>query len=105
MKKIIIILAGLAICYSCSTVPLTGRKQLALVPNAEIIPMAEKEYKAVIQKGPLSNDGRKVEMIRRVGGRIQRAVEQYMASANLSSELTGFNWEFNLIDNPKTVNA
>ncbi len=105
MRKIIIILAGLTIGYGCSTVPLTGRKQLDLVPNAEIIPMAEQEYKAVIQKGPLSNDAQKVEMIRKVGTRIQHAVEQYMASSNLSSELTGFNWEFNLIDNPKTVNA
>ena len=105
MRKIIIILAGLTIGYSCSTVPLTGRKQLSLVPNSEIIPMADQEYKAVIQKGPLSNDAQKVEMIRKVGTRIQHAVEQYMASSNLSSELTGFNWEFNLIDNPKTVNA
>jgi predicted Zn-dependent protease len=32
-------------------------------------------------------------------------VEQYMASKNLSSELAGFQWEFNLIDDPKTVNA
>ena len=28
-----------------------------------------------------------------------------MASKNLSSELEGFDWEFNLIDDPKTVNA
>jgi Zn-dependent protease with chaperone function len=32
-------------------------------------------------------------------------VEEYMAAKNLSSELDGFAWEFNLIDDPKTVNA
>jgi predicted Zn-dependent protease len=105
MRKIITILAGLAVIYGCSTVPLTGRKQLSLVSNAEIIPMAEQEYRQVIAKGPLSNDAQQVEMIRRVGARIQHAVEQYMASQNLSNELAGFNWEFNLIDDPKTVNA
>jgi predicted Zn-dependent protease len=105
MRKIITILVGLAVMYGCSTVPLTGRKQLALVSNAEIIPMAEQEYAQVIAKGPLSNNAQQVAMIRQVGVRIQHAVEQYMASQNLSNELAGFNWEFNLIDDPKTVNA
>src|SRR6188768_3060662 len=105
MRKIITILVGLAVIYGCSTVPLTGRKQLALVSNAEIIPMADQEYRKVIAQGPLSNNAQQVEMIRRVGTRIQHAVEQYMAKANLSQELAGFNWECNLIDEPKTVNA
>ena len=39
------------------------------------------------------------------GGRIQKAVEEYMASKGASSELAGFAWEFNLIDDPKTVDA
>ena len=44
-------------------------------------------------------------MIRRVGSGIQKAVEQYMEKAGRSAELTDFKWEFNLIDDPKTVNA
>lgn len=67
--------------------------------------MAAEEYKAVIAKGPLSNDAQKTQQIRTVGMKIQRAVEQYMANAGLSNELSGFDWEFNLIEDPKTVNA
>jgi predicted Zn-dependent protease len=86
-------------------VPVTGRRQLSLVSNAEIIPLAQGQYKEVLVKGPMSNNKEQVDMVKRVGVRIQKAVEEYMAAKNLSSELDGFAWEFNLIDDPKTVNA
>jgi predicted Zn-dependent protease len=105
MKNTIVVIAALILLYACSTVPLTGRKQLSLVSNGEIIPMANQEYDSVIRKGPLSRDAQQTDMIKRVGVRIQHAVEQYMAQQNLSKELEGFAWEFNLIDDPKTVNA
>src|SRR5688572_17840590 len=105
LKKGIFIMLFATLMYACATVPLTGRKQLSLVSNSEIIPMANAQYREVIQKGPLSTDRQQTELIKRVGVRIQRAVEQYMAEQKLSAELQGFEWEFNLIDDPKTVNA
>ena len=105
MKKIIVLLTSLSVLYACTTVPLTGRKQLNLVSNAEIIPMAAQQYKEVIAKGPLSSNAQQTEQIKKVGRRIESAVEQYMVSQNLSGELAGFAWEFNLIDEPKTANA
>ena len=104
MKKIAA-LFSLMIFYSCATVPLTGRSQLSLVSNAEIIPMAAQQYKEVIAKGPLSNNAEQTATIRRVGGRIQGAVEQYMAKIGRTADLTGFAWEFNLIEDAKTANA
>jgi predicted Zn-dependent protease len=104
-KKILFLLVVVLALYACASVPVTGRKQMALVSNAEIMPMVNQQYAEVIQKGPLSTNREQTEMVRRVGGRIKQAVEQYMASKNLSSELAGFQWEFNLIDDPKTVNA
>ncbi len=90
---------------ACTSVAVTGRKQLALVSNAEILPLAAQQYQEVIRNGPLSNNQQQTEMIRRVGVRIQKAVEQYMAERNMADQLAGFEWEFNLIDDPKTVNA
>jgi predicted Zn-dependent protease len=104
-KKAIILFASVLFIYSCATVPVTGRRQLSLVSNAEIIPLAQGQYKEVLVKGPMSNNKEQVDMVKRVGVRIQKAVEEYMAAKNLSSELDGFAWEFNLIDDPKTVNA
>jgi predicted Zn-dependent protease len=105
LKKLLIFsITGLVI-YACASVAVTGRKQLSLVSNAEIIPMSSQEYVKVIKKGPLSTNQEQTQMVKRVGVKIQKAVEEYMASKGLSSELSGFAWEFNLIDDPKTVNA
>jgi predicted Zn-dependent protease len=105
VKKGIILAISITLAYACATVPVTGRKQLSLISNGEIIPMAAAQYKEVIAKGPLSTNQQQVAMVKSVGGRIQKAVEKYMAEKGWSSELQGFAWEFNLIDDPKTVNA
>lgn len=93
------------IIHSCATVPVTGRKQLDLVSSSEINTMSAQQYQEVIKKGPLSTNVEQTEMIKRVGVRIQKGVEQYMASKGWSDQLAGFNWEFNLIQDDKTVNA
>jgi len=67
--------------------------------------MSATQYQDVIKKGPLSTNSEQTDMIKRVGARIQKGVEQYMASKGLSDQLAGFNWEFNLIQDDKTVNA
>lgn len=105
LRKAIILALISAVIYACATVPLTGRKQLSLVSNSEIIPMATSQYQEVIKTGPLSTNAQQTALIKNVGVKIQKAVEKYMAEQNLSSELDGFAWEFNLIDDPKTVNA
>lgn len=99
-----ILLLGIFLA-SCATVAVTGRRQLILVSPPEVMQMASQQYSTVISKGPLSKDAAQTAMIKRVGQRIQKAVEDYMASQGRSSELNGFKWEFNLIDDPKTVNA
>jgi predicted Zn-dependent protease len=105
MKKIVLLTIALSVLYGCATVPVTGRKQLSLVSNEEIIGMSATEYQKVLAESKLSDNQEQVQMIKRVGTKIQKAVEQYMASKGASSELAGFNWEFNLIQDDKTVNA
>lgn len=105
IKKSILLIVIVCLGYACATVPVTGRKQLSLVSNSEIIAASSLEYNKVLQQNKLSDDQEKVAMIKRVGSRIQKAVEEYMASKNLSAELQGFAWEFNLIEDDKTVNA
>jgi predicted Zn-dependent protease len=105
LKKLLLCLTIALAVFACAKVAVTGRSQLSLVSNAEIIPMSTTQYKEVIAKGPLSTNREQTEMVRRVGVKIQKAVEEYMKQKNLTSELDGFAWEFNLIDDPKTVNA
>jgi predicted Zn-dependent protease len=105
IRKVLSIIAIATILYNCATVPVTGRKQLSLVSSSEINTMAAQQYKEVIAKGPISTNREQTDMVKRVGVRIQKAVEQYMASKGASAQLAGFNWEFNLIQDDKTVNA
>ena len=105
MRFIIILVAILTVLAGCATVAVTGRSQLSLVSNEELVPMSAQQYSEVIAKGPLSSNASQTAEIRRVGARIQKAVEKYMANSGRSSDLSGFQWEFNLIDDSKTANA
>lgn len=89
---------------ACSTVPLTGRRQLSLVPESDMIALSLTEYGKFISANKLSSDKNKVAMVKRVGERIANAVQAYMASQGLSKNLEGYKWEFNLVEDP-TVNA
>ncbi|MBL6450025.1 M48 family metallopeptidase [Fulvivirga sp. 29W222] len=104
IKKIIVLfLLGLFL-YSCATVPVTGRKQLNLVPNSEILPMSYDQYSQVLKENKLSDNQQWTSMVKNVGSKIKVAVEQYMKQKGLSDQLSGYSWEFNLIES-ETVNA
>jgi hypothetical protein len=89
----LLFLIGLA--FSCQHVPVTGRKQLNLVPNALIQSMAFMEYDSFLTATHvLPASHYKTQMVKRVGTRIQKAVEAYMLENNLSKQIvtTQRNW-------------
>jgi predicted Zn-dependent protease len=88
----------------CSTVPITGRKQLNLIPASQMQSLSYQQYGDFLKTNKLSTNQSATLMVRSVGVRIQKAVEQYMAQNNMSSSLAGYNWEFNLVEDPQ-VNA
>lgn len=90
---------------ACSPVPVTGRTQLNMVSNSEILALSASEYDKVIGASKLSSNAEQSAMLKRVGTRIQTAVEQYMNDNGYGESLDGFDWEFNLIENDTTVNA
>src|SRR5690606_13191242 len=103
MKRFVILTFTLFF-LGCSTVPLTGRRQLSLVPSSQLLSLAADNYSSVLNESKVVKNTSEAAMIQRVGGNIKRAVEQYMAQNNLTELLNGFKWEFTLIDDP-TVNA
>ena len=60
--------------------------------------MATEQYKEVLKKGPISKDQEQTALVKKVGVRIQKAVEEFMRQNKISDQLTGFKWEFNLIE-------
>ncbi len=95
----------LALLWGCATVPLTERKALRLVPSSEIVGLGIQEYRKVLRKAKLSQDRAKVAMVRRVGRRIARAAEEFLVEEGLGHEVGNYQWEFNLIEDDKVVNA
>jgi predicted Zn-dependent protease len=104
MKNIFLAAAILFFWCGCSSVPITGRKQLTIVSSAEMNSLAATSYKETLASSKLSTNVEQTAMIKRAGERISKAVEQYMKDQNMSSALDGFQWEFNLIDDP-SINA
>jgi predicted Zn-dependent protease len=90
--------------YCCSTVPITGRSQLNLISSSEMNAMSFQQYDDFLKQNKLSTNQEQTAMIKRVGVKIQKAVEQYFAKKNLSKELDGYKWEFNLVESPE-INA
>ncbi len=89
---------------SCSTVPITGRKQLDLIPDSQMLSMSFSQYDQFLQDNKISNDKAATAMVQRVGKNIEAGVEKYFASKNMSDQLKDYKWEFNLVES-KEVNA
>jgi predicted Zn-dependent protease len=90
---------------TCSVVPLTGRKQLNLVPESEMISMSLTSYSDFLKANPVSADKANTTLVKKVGSDISGAVVKYFADNQISSQLEGYQWEFNLVKNDTTLNA
>lgn len=111
MKRInkitaVISIVPILICLAgCATVPLTGRKQMTFIPASQMSAMGVNNYKVFLSKAKLSNDSVKVAMIKRAGSRITAAAEEFMEERGQGSDLKYYKWEYNLIDDDRTINA
>ncbi|WP_449288823.1 M48 family metallopeptidase [Mucilaginibacter robiniae] len=102
-------LTGFAIAallfYSCSTVPLTGRRQFMAVSDAEVNQSAAQSYQQLLTSPKTkviagTNDAIR---IKRVGNQLAAAIQRYL-NANGYANRYNFQWEFNLIQSNE-VNA
>ena len=90
---------------SCSTAPITQRKQLKLFPESTLNKQAAQVYARVKSKTKLSDDKKQLEEIKDIGSRIEEAVSSYFISVNQKDPTADFQWEYILIDNDKIKNA
>ncbi len=104
MPRLFINLIVLLLLTACTTVPVTGRSQLNLIPGSSMLSMSAQQYGTFLKENKLSQDQQQVATVKRVGARIQGAVERYFTSSGLQDYLKKYNWEFNLVED-KQVNA
>lgn len=107
MKKTLSLVTVLVIIilYSCSTVPLTGRKQLKLVDDTQIDQSAAQSYSQLLSdpKTSVINTGTDAQRVKRVGAQLAAAIEGYLKTNGFGDQYS-FKWEFNLIKSNE-VNA
>ena len=89
---------------ACSLVPLTGRRQLSLVSDADMLSTSFVQYDQFLKENKLSTNTAQTNEVKQVGRRIQNAVTTYFARNKMSQDLNGFAWEFNLVES-KEANA
>lgn len=99
-----VLAAAVTLLSGCGSVPLTGRKQFLLVSDQEIFQAGLVQYNDYLKRATLSSDAHASSMVRNVGRKLAAATEKYLVSNGLSSELSNFAWEFNLVKD-KQVNA
>ena len=96
-KTITIILAAALVMGSCATVPVTGRKQVLLVNDSEVLSASLTEYQSYMKTATRSTNAQWTAQVERVGRNIANATEAYLRQTGQAAEIQNFAWEFNLV--------
>jgi len=103
-SKLVVLLGLLLLASGCSEVGITGRQQFNIVPDSLMNSTSFQAYGEFLSTHKLSTNAEQTQMVKRVGARIQKAVEDYCATNGMQDRLAGYKWEFNLVEDPN-VNA
>jgi predicted Zn-dependent protease len=97
---------SLSLLVACTRNAITGRQQFKLLKESEVQSMATTQYQSFLSTNHVvsASSNRDAEMVKRVGQRVTKAVTEYFASKGLADQLSGYQWEYNLVDD-KQVNA
>lgn len=102
--SLLLLVAVTFIFTTCGSVPITGRKQLSLVSNQEVMTLSLQEYDKFMHENKLSTDKANTVLVERVGRNIANAVETYLKSNGYSDLIKDYSWEFHLVKSTE-VNA
>ena len=90
---------------ACTQVPITHREGLHLVPESQLLTLSFQQYEQVLKSSKLSSDQGKTTTVKAVGEKIARSAEAFLKDSGQSDKTKNYHWEFNLIEDDKTVNA
>jgi len=90
---------------SCTTAPITERRQLNIIPEAKLNAQAAQIYEKIKKKEKLITDSKDLTNIKKIGEKIQSSIGEYFYQEKLNDPTINFDWEYILIDNKKVRNA
>ena len=79
MKKLIALSLVLAIMAACTTVPITGRRQMNLLPESQMMGMAVTSYSQFVTTNPMVpvTDAR-AQQVKEIGEKMAAAATRYL---------------------------
>ena len=89
----------------CSTAPITDRRQLKIIPEAQLNAQAAQIYEKVKEKEKMSDDLKTLNEIKEIGKKMENSISEYFDRSDISDPTTSFDWEYILIENKKVKNA
>ena len=89
---------------SCSTAPITERKQLKIIPESRLNSQAAQIFEKIKAKEKMSEDVDTLNEIKQIGKKMENSIENYFSSNNLKNPTANFDWEYILIEK-ETRNA
>jgi predicted Zn-dependent protease len=89
---------------SCTTVPITERKQLKIIPEQKLNAQAAQIYEKIKKKEKMSDDKETLNKIKEIGKKMEDSISEYFKQSNLDDPTVNFDWEYILIDK-KVKNA
>ncbi len=106
MRRIIALVFVSVLFVQCSTVPITGRKRLNFVSDAQVLPMSFQQYSGFLKenKSKIISNTSQAKELKTIGKNIADAVDRFMRANGMKAEADAYKWEFNLINDP-TINA
>jgi len=90
---------------SCSTVPITDRRQLTIIPESKINSQAAAAYEQFRSKTKLITKGSQLKEVVDIGKRIEVAVSAFFKNKGEDDPTRNFGWDYVLVNNDKVVNA
>ena len=90
---------------SCSSVPITDRRQLKIISEANLNAKAAAIYEKIKEKEKMSDDKDSLGKIKKIGNNIEVSITEYFNKNDLPDPTANFDWEYILIDNKKIKNA
>ena len=90
---------------SCSTVPITERKQLSIIPESRINRQAAAAYENFRSKSKLITSGPQLKQIREIGKKMENSVSSFFEKQGKTDPTQNFGWDYILVNNDKVVNA
>ena len=90
---------------SCTTAPITERRQLKLIPEAKLNAQAAQIYEKIKDKEKMSTDTAKLNEIKEIGKKMEDSISEYFYQTKINDPTVNFDWEYILIENKKVRNA